>query len=45
MNIIKPSHRIIRYTEEGIQAIADAARTCYLSEPQDTPELRNKFIE
>ena len=45
MNIIKPSHKIIRCTEGGIDAIAEAARTCYLSEPQDSPELREQFID
>jgi len=43
MNIIQPSHQIVRCTEGGPTAIAEAARTCYLSEPKDSPELRFEF--
>lgn len=48
MNILKASHHICRYTEDGLNAIDEAARTCYLSEPKDSVELRvewHKLIE
>lgn len=43
MNLVKPSYKIIRATPDGLNAIEEAARTCYLSEPKDTKELRNQF--
>lgn len=43
MNILKASHRIVRYTPDMLEAIDEAARTCYLSEPKDTLELHAEF--
>jgi len=43
MNILKPSAKIIRSTPDMYKAIEEAARTCYLSEPKDTPKLRGEF--
>jgi len=43
MNILKASHKIVRFTPDMLDAIDEAARTCYLSEPKDTPELRDEF--
>ena len=40
MNILKPSYRIVRSTGDMLDAIEEAARVCYLSEPKDTLELR-----
>ena len=45
MNILKPSYKIVRATPDMMEAIEDAARTCYLSEPKDTPELRKEWAE
>lgn len=45
MNILKPSYKIIRYTPDILDAIDEAARTCYLSEPRDTPELRDEWAD
>lgn len=44
MKIIKPSFKIVRTTEGGLQAIEEAARTCYLSEPVDNHELRAEYL-
>ena len=44
MNIVKASHRIVRFTPDGLDAIDEAARTCYLSEPKDTPKLRTAYV-
>lgn len=45
MNIIKPSHRIVRHTEDMVGAVAEAARTCYLSEPLITISLKEQWRE
>jgi len=45
MNILKPSYEIVRHTPNMYGAIEDAARTCYLSEPKDTPELRKEWSD
>jgi thymidylate synthase (FAD) len=45
MKIIKPSFEIVRTTEDGLRAIEEAARTCYLSEPRDDEALRAEHAE
>ena len=45
MNILKASYEIVRATPDGLDAIEEAARICYLSEPKDTLELREEFAE
>jgi len=44
MNILKPSHKIVRYTSDMYDAVEDAARLCYLSEPKDSPKLREEWV-
>lgn len=44
MNILKPSFELVPHTVDPILRIEEAARTCYLSEPKDTPELRDEFM-
>ncbi len=43
MNLLKASAEIRRYTPDGLEAIEEAARTCYLSEPKDTQALRAEY--
>jgi len=43
MNLMNISHKIMRWTDDGLYAIEQAARTCYLSEPKDTPQLREEW--
>lgn len=45
MNILKPSYKIVRSTPDMLSVIAEAARTCYLSEPKHHTEFeRDDFI-
>lgn len=44
MNLINPFHELIRATPDGLNAIEEAARTCYLSEPKDTAALRQEYM-